>query len=655
MASLKILGAAYGPANVTREVFDKVSSNSLQFKVSDLEDTWPGKHKSLVISYQYTGQPVKLEIVPDSGTCSIHPPPGSSKQSSKVVDILPAHWNGEIASTVGRRSLQSAANQSNITILGAAWGLDNVTSQAQEKIVDKKKFDSIASNAAWGKDGWPGKTKTLVVIYKYDGAVPMVQIVIENGTMTFVASPPMYVLGAAYGLADITNQVQGMIQNRQLNLIPVHAFKDSWPGHNKSFVLVYQYGNQMPKLAIYNENDSVGILYSSTCEYNDFTNPARLTIISAVYGLKDVTTIVKSKVDKEDTCLNNLAVNNSTFTDGWPGNRKTLVVVYQYGRDIPSLTITQEDGSLSIAKKFTPFNSLLDPRNMLHTGDTVAFLASNYQYVTCDSQNKLVASGTSPGGNCQLQVAVFPEEGGQESFTIMSKTTSMYVVIDSDNSLSMTGNSSMAAKFTLSLSTSGEFRLASKDTKQYVRLTQDLHLKADSSDFYGASTSFQLAVDTQNLNLLYHDVKLESLSDCDKAWLAFIWQLTGGFFSALGLGPFISTGAPNPGLLALLRSNSTVWTATQRLQQTLLASTSVASRVLAGVSIFSVLYHEGFLWGVIKFFLKLGGWYLVTKVLAKVIQTVFLPEGEAALLLASFTVWAIQLTKSSLDLQSICS
>ena len=60
------------------------------------------------------------------------------------------------------------------------------------------------------------------------------------------------------------------------------------------------------------------------------------------------------------------------------------------------------------------------------------------------------------------------------------------------------------------------------------------------------------------------------------------------------------------------------------------------------LGVISVLYHESLLWTIFKQMMKIAGWSVVPRALAKIIQVIFLPEAEAAELLASFTVWGVQ-------------
>ena len=170
----------------------------------------------------------------------------------------------------------------------------------------------------------------------------------------------------------------------------------------KSLVIVYQYGNELPQTAIAQENSSIDVTYVHSNEYVESTDPTKLTIVGAAYGLGNVTSKCQSLVT--DNTLN-VTANNDTFGDQWPGVHKSLVVVYRYGGNQPITTVTQESKQVDISKNPTAtYPGLIDARNLLDDGNVIAINASNDEYVVCDAAtSKLVASSDSIE-NCQLTV-----------------------------------------------------------------------------------------------------------------------------------------------------------------------------------------------------------------------------------------------------------
>ena len=192
----------------------------------------------------------------------------------------------------------------------------------------------------------------------------------------------------------------------------------------------------------------------------------------------------------------------------------------------------------------------------------------------------------------------------------------------------------------------------------FIRLdsTDGDHLKADSIDYLSASTIFDIAMQAIHPMLLKQLQMDVEISECDKAWISFIWSLVGGFFLAIGLGPFIATGEAKPGLLNLIKSSPAAWKALMKFKDAILASKGNISAVITGgLGVISVLYKEGLLWTIFKMALKAGIWWIIAKAIAKIIQVVFLPETEVAELLASFTTWAIQTVQSGLGVGQACN
>lgn len=141
-------------------------------------------------------------------------------------------------------------------------------------------------------------------------------------------------------------------------------------------------------------------------------------------------------------------------------------------------------------------------------------------------------------------------------------------------------------------------------------------------------------------------------SPCDLAWAAFVGQVTGGLFLALGLGPFITSGQVQTGLLGLLRNNSQAWQLVLDAYNTIKAHPEQVS--VACLALVSGLWRIRMLWPVISFGLTTAGWWAVGKVLATIFGLALAPEVEAAELLASFTVWAAQTVLRAQQVSTAC-
>ena len=220
------------------------------------------------------------------------------------------------------------------------------------------------------------------------------------------------------------------------------------------------------------------------------------------------------------------------------------------------------------------------------------------------------------------------------------------------------GTASEAEVFSLSVSVKGDLRFSTKEGV-YVRLdfTDGDHLKADAMDYLPANTIFDIAMQQTTPILLMQLQVSEIFSECEIAWANFIWSLVGGFFLAIGLGPFLDTGVAKPGLYNLLKSNPVVWNALKKFENEILsfASQNIKETIAGGLAVITVLYKEGMLWTLFKWALNAGIWWTITKVIAKILEVIFLPEAEVVELLASFTKWAVQLVSKGLDVGRACN
>ena len=247
MSELTIYGAAYGPEDVTATVRGLRMDQKLSFTVSDKTfggDPWHGNEKTLVVVYKYSGEDqVNTKIVVQGDDCTLNPP--SQPPSAPITKDQLDSSDLKVIQQVSSRKMKDSGES--LVILGAAYGKADVTDQANKKLTSNGEFNEEASNDVWG-DSWKGHGKTLVVVYEYDG-LQMLDAVKENERMHFIASPAMTILGAAYGLADVTTKVCALVKNRSLAVTANNAtFGDSWKGVHKTLVVTYQYGEQTPKV-----------------------------------------------------------------------------------------------------------------------------------------------------------------------------------------------------------------------------------------------------------------------------------------------------------------------------------------------------------------------------------------------------------------------
>jgi hypothetical protein len=159
-----------------------------------------------------------------------------------------------------------------LTILGAAYGPRIVTGTVSNRVTHYGSLSIPASNGMFG-DPWRGIVKTLVVVYQQEGYEPRVAITQERHTMKIYSRPkpsnpcvPNYIssqlriLGAAYGLADVTAKVQALVRYNHLNVAASNAvFGDSWRGIKKTLVVVYRYGRGSYRTKVATEGNRIQI------------------------------------------------------------------------------------------------------------------------------------------------------------------------------------------------------------------------------------------------------------------------------------------------------------------------------------------------------------------------------------------------------------
>ena len=393
---LIICGAAYGRADVTGKIRSLRKDQKLSVKASNaiFGDSWYNHKKTLVVVYKYGNSSAIVKVIKEDETLNISPPSTQSVGDRK--DRLSLSLNA--IETTSRKEKSPLK----LSIVGAVYGLADVTSQAQSFVRPDQSFFEKASNDVWG-DSWPGFPKTLVVVYEYND-IFMLDIAAELDQMHFVASPPLTILGAAYGLTSVKKKSVELRKNRSFKATADNTtFGDSWPGHPKILMMVYQYGEEHPLLAVAKENSLLEFVYTRGDKFHGSTNPNILTILGAVYGPKNVTEKVTSLV-KDGSTLE-VKASDDVFGDPWVGYSKSLAIVYRYGRNAPQIQIVPQNSSISVSvSEPKPYADLIETNSLLEDGDPFSLVALNGLFISCDSESKLTATGTTAGQGCKLTV-----------------------------------------------------------------------------------------------------------------------------------------------------------------------------------------------------------------------------------------------------------
>jgi phosphatidylserine/phosphatidylglycerophosphate/cardiolipin synthase-like enzyme len=145
MPQLVILGAAYGPADVTSKVRSLVCDHGLTVTADNetFGDTWPGNRKSLVIVYQYDQLEPRVLAVRE-------------REGAIILPDMPPAGPSWLPYPDGK-----------LTILGAAYGPADVTAELRRMVTNETL--TIRGDSDLLPDTWVGVAKTLVVVYQYHG------------------------------------------------------------------------------------------------------------------------------------------------------------------------------------------------------------------------------------------------------------------------------------------------------------------------------------------------------------------------------------------------------------------------------------------------------------------------------------------------------
>jgi len=337
---LQIIGAAYGLADVTTTVIDRVnrgtSPQSLSIAASNsvFGDRWPDKRKSLTVVYRYgdTGN-AQVATATEGQTLTIA---GTHEQSATPFDAT------------------SPAPQ--LTIFGATYGPVDKTAIVRSHVDPSSQSLSVTANNDTFTDTWPNVTKTLVVVAAYTGQEPFVDVVPEGSAYFLKYRPPLRILSATYGLASVTRVVQGSVSRRTLTINANNSvLGDGWRDVTKTLVVVYQYGDEQPQIAIVTEGSTLSVDYQPKPHYEPPSDPLTLNVIRAAYGRADVTATIAGKVANNAL---DIVADNALFGDTWPNVRKSFDLTYSWGPGSPARLAAPEGSTIKLPTPWTPTSAL---------------------------------------------------------------------------------------------------------------------------------------------------------------------------------------------------------------------------------------------------------------------------------------------------------
>ena len=632
MADLQIIGAAYGLGVVTLKVIDLVNRQStpqtLSVTASNdvFSDTWPGVQKSLIVAYRYgNAGAVGVATAKEGSTITIQDPPS------------------------GVQAL-SGTSQPQLSVLAAAYGPQDETPTVQAMINQSTQSLSFTANNQTFGDSWPGTAKSFVIVAAYDGQVPFVDVVAENSSYSLKYRPPLIILSASWGLANVTNTMRNLTFRRTLSIVASNQVLgvDGWQGQTKSLDVVYQYGNQKPQLAIATEGNTMSFDYAEQPDYHPAPDASALNVIAAAHGQANVTSKVIGQLGGSNTL--NFTANNTLFGDNWPGTVKSFMLSYSWGPTSPQTLIVAENGSVQISQPMPSITSgLVSQTGLFSPGDNIAIQSAQGLFLAVSPTGQLIANAASIENSTMFKVQAVPSQSDQ--FTLSNGPTN--VVVGPDGTLSA-ASSGTAAAFIASLTTTGTSMLSVVGAgKVYTTLRDDGAIVAAGSDEPTFNTTFGLMLNATQEGLKNHllglgidpDTMLLPQGDTELKLIQLAWDLTGGMFLAIGLGPLINDSLQiQTGALALIQSKPSTNAALTNLINAVKANLGSTLKVGALLAFAVTVWDAGLWWKILRLAYESGKWYMITWAATKVLQVTVLPELQAAQLVVSFAKWTYDTT-----------
>lgn len=641
VTDLQIIGAVYGLAKVTSLVIGLVnrsaSPQSLNVTASNavFGDTWPGTRKTLTVAYRYgtTGN-VGVAVVREGDRISI----GQTEYQA----LLDAG--------------QGSAETPKLGVLGATYGPGNITDKLRSMINQQDQTLSATANNATFGDTWPNVPKVMVVVAAYEGQVPFVDIVQEGSAYALKYRPPLRIISGYFGLKDVTDRVRAAVRQRNVSVRATDdVFGDGWPGVPKTLAVVYQYGNEQQQLNITPEGSTVIIDYTPRPPAGASPDPNTLNVIRAAYGKGEVTAKVQSMISAQQAL--NFIANNATFSDTWPNTRKSFSLTYSWGPGTCESLVTAEGQAVSLARPPITFTQeLISIAGLVADGDFLALKAANGSYLTPDpATGRLLAAAPERTAGTHFTARVTADQPDQ--ITLVD-STGRPVIVGPDGTLTASAGGT-AAHFVLSLTKAGSVTMGVLGSGKNFSIVQaDGSVLAGGTDITTFEASYALELEpteegTENL------LRAFGVADANVPigpLLTVVWDLTGGFFTAIGLGPLMAGGTrPATGILALIRSNAVASAALDALISAVRNNLEATIGLGTLFSFVATLWDAGIMMKVFRLALNTAGWWLIGWAVAKLLEWALLPEAAAAELVASFGIWAYQTTRDVIALVNAMS
>ena len=633
---LQIVGAVYGLGSVTDTVIDQVDRSSTPQSLTVVAsndvfgDTWPGTPKTLTVAYRWgdTGA-VCVGVVKEGETLTIGE--AEYEQAQQLPPVVPS-------------------TDPTLSILAASYGPSVVTATLQADIDPATQSVAVvADNATFGPDPWPGVPKTLVVVAVCTGQVPYVDIVQEGQPYATQYRPPLQIISASWGLADVTAAAQALIEQQSLTVNASNdVFGDGWPGTAKTLDVIYQYGDQQQQLAITTEGNTMQIDYIPLPPAQTSPDPRTLTVIKAAYGTADVTDQVIGMISGQSL---DFVADNATFGDSWPGTVKSFEMAYSWGPSTSSNIVVAENTQVQISQPPVAFTQgMFTLGDLIADGDSVALGAPNGFLLAVDpSSGAVLANGAERSAQVAFTVHAVADQLGQ--FT-MTDSQQRPVCVGADGTLVCVAGGA-AAVLVFSMTTSGAITLGVVGASQNYSIVQtDGTVLAGGSDTATYDASYRLELQPCDTGAEAHLMAYASADASDTPspeLLKLTWDLTGGFFLAIGLGPLLAgESAAAPGIYKLICTNPEVKAALDAIWLEVRANPYSTLSVASLFTFVGTVWDAGMMLKIFRLALNIGVWWLIGLAVAKLLEWSVLPEAAAAELVASFAIWAYTTTVDAL-------
>jgi hypothetical protein len=285
------------------------------------------------------------------------------------------------------------------------------------------------------------------------------------------------------------------------------------------------------------------------------------------------------------------------------------------------------------------------------SGDLWSIEASNQQFLAVGPQNSLVANAPTIASATKFATDI-SDDG------IRLKVNGNYVSLDAQGALYVGSNDPTTAMlinaslspndaFTLNYPAGGKYwtltTTGAIGTRNIVSLDQDVLFQIYPEVLLQAQMHALLGLSARHL---------DSISACDIAMAKVVYQFTVGLALASGGLPYLLDSKALPGIVGLLRAYPSVNGLIVTAEAAIYTGKTAAIGGAVATFLFTVDRH--FLWKIIRLIWDNFATLILSSVAAKILRLLILPEGEAAVIIASLGAWAYTTYIYVQDMQQTC-